>query len=361
MATVEARAVSKSYQGRTVLASLDLDMGEGELICLLGPSGCGKTTLLRIIAGFIVPDTGTVHVGGRDVTTLPPAARKMGMVFQAYSLFPNMTALDNVRFGPRVAGQDKTEQVKRANELLDLVGLAQHRDKYPHQMSGGQQQRVALARALAVRPDVLLLDEPLSALDAKVRTQLREEIRRIQRETKVTTVLVTHDQEEALSISDRVAVMNGGKLLQVATPSVIYREPADAFVARFIGIAGILTGVAEGGAVRMPTGTILPADAAAVHQSGRSVEMFLRPEHVRLQRMNGHVPPGALAADVQETTFLGSLTRVRLRVPELPEHAGLWADMPSEHAAEFAPGQRVTAHWHEASPRVLPVEATPVS
>jgi putative spermidine/putrescine transport system ATP-binding protein len=203
---------------------------------------------------------------------------------------------------------------------------------------------------------VLLLDEPLSALDAKVRTQLREEIRRIQRETKVTTVLVTHDQEEALSISDRVAVMNGGKLLQVATPSTIYREPTDAFVARFIGIAGILPGVADGAAVRLPNGTVLQANAAAVHQSGRSVEMFLRPEHVRLQRMNGHVPPGALAADVQETTFLGSLTRVRLRLPEFPEHGGLWADLPSEHAAEFAPGQRVTAHWNEASPRVLAAE-----
>ena len=154
---------------------------------------------------------------------------------------------------------------------------------------------------------------------------------------------------------------NGGKLLQVATPSVIYREPADAFVARFIGIAGILPGVAEGAAIRMPSGAVLPADAAAVHKSGCSVEMFLRPEHVRLQRMNGHVPPGALAADVQETTFLGSLTRVRLRLPELPGHAGLWADLPSEHAAEFAPGQRVTAHWHEASPRVLAVQAAQVS
>ena len=355
MATVQARDVRKSYGGREVLAKLDLQMADGELICLLGPSGCGKTTLLRIVAGFITPDSGQVLVDGRDVTAVPASGRRMGMVFQAYSLFPNMTALDNVRFGPRVAGRPKAEQIARAAELLDLVGLAAHAQKYPHQLSGGQQQRVALARALAVQPQVLLLDEPLSALDAKVRVQLREEIRRIQRDTGVTTILVTHDQEEALSIPDRVAVMNGGRLLQVATPATIYREPADAFVARFIGVGGILSGVAEGGSVRLANGTVLPAEAAAEHPAGRAVEMFLRPEHVRLEQMNGHVPPGALAADVHETTFLGSLTRVRLRLPELPDHAGLWADMPSEHAAAFAPGQRVTAHWHHASPRVMAV------
>jgi putative spermidine/putrescine transport system ATP-binding protein len=353
MATVEARGVSKSYSGRTVLASLDLDMGEGELICLLGPSGCGKTTLLRIIAGFILPDTGTVLVGGRDVTALPPAARRMGMVFQAYSLFPNMTALDNVRFGPRVAGQAKTEQVKRATELLDLVGLAQHRDKYPHQMSGGQQQRVALARALAVRPEVLLLDEPLSALDAKVRLQLREEIRRIQRETQVTTVLVTHDQEEALSISDRVAVMNGGKLLQVDAPSRIYRDPADAFVARFIGAAAVMPGIAMDGRVKV--GALdLPATAARALPQGSGVEMFIRPEHVRVALMNGHIPPDTVAAEVMEATFLGSLTRLRLRfLDSPPDVSPVWADLPSEDAEAFRPGVRVLASWHEASPRVL--------
>ena len=354
MATVQARDVRKSYGGREVLARLDLQMSDGELVCLLGPSGCGKTTLLRIVAGFITPDSGQVLVGGRDVTALPASARRMGMVFQSYSLFPNMTALDNVRFGPRVAGRPKAEQTSRAAHLLDLVGLSTHAGKYPHQMSGGQQQRVALARALAVQPQVLLLDEPLSALDAKVRVQLREEIRRIQKDTGVTTILVTHDQEEALSISDRVAVMNGGRLLQVATPAVIYREPADAFVARFIGVGGIIPGVADGPAVRLHSGTVLPAEAASAHPAGHAVELFLRPEHVRLQQMNGHVPPGALAAHVHETTFLGSLTRVRLRLPELPDGAGLWADMPSEHAAGFTPGQMVSAHWHGAAPRVMP-------
>ncbi len=353
MATVDVHEVSKSYAGRVVLAKLDLQVGDGELVCLLGPSGCGKTTLLRIIAGFIMPDSGRVVVAGNDVTRLTASARRMGMVFQAYSLFPNMTALDNVRFGPRVAGKPKPEQIKRARELLDLVGLAAHADKYPHQLSGGQQQRVALARALAVQPQVLLLDEPLSALDAKVRVQLRDEIRRIQRETGVTTVLVTHDQEEALSISDRVAVMNEGRLLQVANPATIYREPADGFVARFIGSGAVLPGVAEGGNVRVAN-IALPASAASAYAHGKPVEMFLRPEHVRLEAMNGHVPPGAVGADVRETTFLGSLTRIRMALHDMPEGTGLWADVPSEIAQSFQAGSRVLARWDESAPRVMP-------
>ena len=354
MATIQARGVGKAYNGRTVLKALDLDMAEGELICLLGPSGCGKTTLLRIIAGFITPDSGAVVVGGRNVTGLPPSQRRMGMVFQAYSLFPNMTALENVRFGPRVsATKPKAEQVKRAEALLDLVGLAQHRGKYPHQLSGGQQQRVALARALAVEPQVLLLDEPLSALDAKVRVQLREEIRRIQRETGVTTVLVTHDQEEALSISDRVAVMNEGRLLQVATPSTIYREPADAFVARFIGAAAVLPRIAGPTGVRVG-GIDLLARAAGLHAAGAPVDMFIRPEHVRLEAMNGHVPPGALAAEIRDATFFGSLTRVRLHVPGLESAPEITADLPSEYADAFRPGTKVLARWDEGAPRVMP-------
>ena len=354
MATIQAQGVSKAYGGRTVLARLELDMADGELICLLGPSGCGKTTLLRIIAGFITPDSGAVLVGGRDVTALPPSARRMGMVFQAYSLFPNMTALDNVRFGPRVAGAlPRPEQVKRAEHLLDLVGLAQHTAKFPHQLSGGQQQRVALARALAVQPQVLLLDEPLSALDAKVRVQLREEIRRIQCETGVTTVLVTHDQEEALSISDRVAVMNEGRLLQVASPATIYREPADAFVARFIGAAAVLPGVAGAGVVRVGDLDLM-AGAAAGHAAGTPVDLFIRPEHVRLEKMNGHIPPGAVAADIREATFYGSLTRVRLSLAGMPDGAGISADLSSEHAEGFKPGSRVLARWDAAAPRVMP-------
>lgn len=353
MATVALRRISKSYSGRQVLASLDLDLTSGELVCLLGPSGCGKTTLLRIIAGFIRPDSGTVVVAGKDVTALPPAARQMGMVFQSYSLFPNMTALDNVRFGPRVAGIGKEQQVSRARELLALVGLAEHGEKFPHQLSGGQQQRVALARALAVQPQMLLLDEPLSALDAQVRAQLREEIRRIQRATGITTVLVTHDQEEALSMSDRVAVMNEGRLLQVATPAAIYREPADPFVARFIGAGAVLPGTIEKGAVRVAHVAML-ARAASDHAEGCAVDLYIRPEHVRLESMNGHIPPGSVAAEVNETTFFGSLTRVKLTLQDMPDGHGLWADLPSEQADRFKPGSRVLASWDETAPRVMP-------
>ena len=352
MATVDIHGVRKSYSGRGVLSAIDLAMGDGELICLLGPSGCGKTTLLRIVAGFIMPDGGSVTVAGRDVTKISASGRQMGMVFQSYSLFPNMTALDNVRFGPRVAGVAKAEQVKRARELLDLVGLSSHEAKYPHQLSGGQQQRVALARALAVRPQVLLLDEPLSALDAKVRVQLREEIRRIQRETGVTTVLVTHDQEEALSISDRVAVMNGGRLLQVASPATIYREPADGFVARFIGSGAVFAGKAGRGHVKI-VGIDLPADAASAHAEGSAVEIFIRPEKVRLEALNGHVSDGSVSGDVRETIFLGSLTRVRMQSHANPE-LHIWADLASEHAEPFKPGSKVVAQWDAAAPRVMP-------
>ena len=327
MASVEVEAIGKSFAGRSVLSNLDLSIGDGELICLLGPSGCGKTTLLRIIAGFIAPDAGRVRVGGADITDVSASARRMGMVFQAYSLFPNMTALENVRFGPRVAGLPKPEQVARARTLLDLVGLSEHENKYAHQLSGGQQQRVALARALAVQPQVLLLDEPLSALDAKVRVQLREEIQRIQRETGVTTVLVTHDQEEALSIADRVAVMHHGRLLQVARPAVIYREPADGFVARFIG-----------------SGAVLPH----VTETGQTVELFLRPEHVRISHLTG--PPGAVVAEVRGTLFLGAQTRVHLI---LADGTSLWADLASEQAEDFPIGAKVAASWDAGAGRVL--------
>jgi putative spermidine/putrescine transport system ATP-binding protein len=353
MATVDVQGVSKSYGGRTVLARLDLDMADGELICLLGPSGCGKTTLLRIIAGFIVPDTGALLVGGRDLTGLPPSARRMGMVFQAYSLFPNMTAFDNVRFGPRVAGEKRETQNKRAKELLELVGLGSHMQKFPHQMSGGQQQRVALARALAVQPQVLLLDEPLSALDAKVRLQLREEIRRIQRETGVTTVLVTHDQEEALSISDRVAVMSEGKLVQVAAPAAIYRAPATGFVARFIGAAAVLPGVAERDGVRVDS-LVLRAHAATEHPPGSAVDLFIRPEHVHVLPHDAPPPEAGVPATVQDATFLGSLTRVRMGLINGAAQSVVWADLASEDAERFPPGARVWASWNLASPRVMP-------
>ena len=235
MADVELKQLHRRFGEVVALAGIDLDIATGEFVSLLGPSGCGKTTALRLVAGFDRPTSGRVVIDGKDVTDVPPNRRDIGMVFQAYSLFPNMTAVRNVEFGLRVRKQGRGDRNRRALELLDLVGLAQAADRYPHQLSGGMQQRVALARALAIEPRLLLLDEPLSALDAKVRVQLREEIRRIQLELGITTIYVTHDQEEALSISDRVAVMYGGKIEQIGPPAEMYGSPATPFVAEFIG------------------------------------------------------------------------------------------------------------------------------
>ena len=234
-AHVELKELWRSFGPVTALQGINLSLGTGEFVSLLGPSGCGKTTALRLVAGFDQPDSGQIIVDGKDITNRPPNKRDMGMVFQAYSLFPNMTAEQNVAYGLKIRGKAKADRLKRVDELLELVGLGHAGKRYPHQLSGGMQQRVALARALAIEPSVLLLDEPLSALDAKVRVQLREEIRRIQLELGITTIYVTHDQEEALSISDRVAVMFGGKIEQVGSPAEMYGSPATPFVAEFIG------------------------------------------------------------------------------------------------------------------------------
>lgn len=234
---VEVSALTRTYGSVRALDGLSLRLAPGELVALLGPSGCGKTTALRILAGLEEPTSGRVSVAGKDITTVPPNRRDMGMVFQAYSLFPHLTVLDNVAFGLKLRGKDKGARVSRAMQMLDMVGLAGHRDKFAHELSGGEQQRVALARALAVEPQVLLLDEPLSALDAKVRVQLREEIRRVQTEVGTTTLFVTHDQEEALAVADRVGVMNRGRLEQIATPVELYAAPASPFVAEFVGLS----------------------------------------------------------------------------------------------------------------------------
>ena len=228
----------------------NLDAGAGEFVSFLGPSGCGKTTVLRMVAGFEEPTAGKIIVGGKDITRLKPNQRNIGMVFQAYALFPNLTVAQNVGFGLKVAGMPRADADKRVAEMLDIIKLPEFGDRYPYQLSGGQQQRVALARALAPKPKLLLLDEPLSALDAKVRVSLREEIRSIQKALGITTIFVTHDQEEALSISDRIAVMYGGKAEQVGTPFEIYNRPATKFVANFVGTLNVLEGIVTDAAVR---------------------------------------------------------------------------------------------------------------
>ncbi len=344
------RGVNKSFVGMEVLHSISLESKPGEFISLLGPSGCGKTTLLRIVAGFERPDSGSILIDDRDITLSPAEHRNMGMVFQAYSLFPHLTAAENIRFGLRLRRTPKSRQQSIVDDLLALAGLTTHRDRYPHQLSGGQQQRVALARALAIQPVLLLLDEPLSALDAKVRVQLREEIRRIQRETGVTTLFVTHDQEEALSISDRVAVMHDGRLVQFDTPAEIYHRPTDSFVAGFIGTSTRLEGRvsdARNGRVDI-LGISMPAAGVQGHSDRARVNVYVRPEAIELHRADA-VAHG-LEGRVLEHTFLGATTRVQVAVHD---RVTLLADIRSATADRFPVGSQVRAAWTPEAPRIL--------
>ncbi len=355
MSGLRLTGVGKRFGAVTALDGLDLELGAGEFVSLLGPSGCGKTTALRVVAGFEVPDAGTVHVAGKDITRVPANRRDMGMVFQAYSLFPNMTARGNVAFGLRLRRAPAGERRTRAGELLELVGLSQHADRYPHQLSGGQQQRVALARALAIRPQVLLLDEPLSALDAKVRVNLREEIRRIQTELGITTLFVTHDQEEALAVSDRVGVMNEGRLEQLDAPARIYREPATPFVAQFVGVSNLLDGVVADGAVVVHDHRV-PLPERSAQGPGTPVRLLVRPEDLRLRSADGPGPTNGssagLGAVVLTHNFLGPVTRVTVRLDAAPTPV-VRIDVPSDVATGHPPGTRVLVVPEPRAPLVV--------
>jgi putative spermidine/putrescine transport system ATP-binding protein len=355
MAYLEMQELRKVFGTYTALGGISLSLEEGEFLSFLGPSGCGKTTALRIIAGFLQPDSGRVVIGGEDVTTRAPNRRDIGMVFQAYSLFPNMTAAQNVAFGLKVRKWPSAKRDARVSELLEIVGLSHAVDRYPHQLSGGMQQRVALARALAIEPRVLLLDEPLSALDALVRVQLREEIRRVQSQLGITTVYVTHDQEEALSVSDRVAVMYAGGIEQLGTPAEIYGAPSTRFVAEFIGTMNRLESrVADGdaGAVDI-NGTIVPVDAVRGRPAGQEVLLLLRPEAITLEHLNGKPPtPGGLTGEVTAQSFLGAITRLKIAAENGSE---LVANVPSTGALEFSVNQRVVVRFRSDSARVLDV------
>ena len=328
---VHLKNLYRSFGPTKALDGLDLQLAPGELVALLGPSGCGKTTALRVLAGMETIDSGEVLVDGKDISGVPVRKRDMGMVFQSYSLFPNLSALENVAFGLRVRGRATTERRSRAAELLDMVGLADQAGKYPHQMSGGQQQRVALARALAIEPRVLLLDEPLSALDAKVRLQLREQIRLLQTQLGTTTLFVTHDQEEALSMADRVGVMRSGRLEQIAAPAELYSRPATPFVAEFVGTMNRIPGEVVSGGVDV-LGGVLPDVDTGERPNGTTVDVLARPEDLTLTAApHGH-------GIVTVMTFLGSITRVTVR---LDGDVSVQVDRPSVEAAALSVGAAV--------------------
>ncbi len=299
----------------TVVQDFNLDVAPGEFVSFLGPSGCGKTTVLRMVAGFETPTSGAIVVAGKDVTRLRPNQRNIGMVFQSYALFPNLTVAQNVGFGLKVAGMGKADIDARVKEMLALIKLPEFGDRYPYQLSGGQQQRVALARALAPKPKLLLLDEPLSALDAKVRVSLRDEIRLIQKNLGITTIFVTHDQEEALSISDRIVVMYGGKAEQVGAPFEIYNRPQTRFVANFVGTLNVLEGTvsdAAAGKVALAAGEITLPGRLDGARNGEAVSLALRPEAISLGEKAG--ADTRLAGQIADVHFLGSVIRVKVAV-----------------------------------------------
>ncbi len=304
--------VTKKFGDFTAIKDICLEVFESEFVCFLGPSGCGKTTLLRAIAGLDIQTHGRIEQAGRDISNLPPTERDFGIVFQSYALFPNLTVFKNVAYGLENRKMAKADITARVDELLALVGMPDQGPKYPAQLSGGQQQRVALARALATSPGLLLLDEPLSALDAKVRVRLRHEIKELQRKLGVTTVMVTHDQEEALTMADRIVVMNEGVIDQVGTPLEIYRRPASPFVADFIGAMNFMAAVAgEDGTVRLDGVELSAVEGMDALDEGTAVTLCLRPEDIVTRGVESGAPT-AFEATVDDLEFLGSFYRASL-------------------------------------------------
>jgi putative spermidine/putrescine transport system ATP-binding protein len=315
-ATLELKGVSRHFGSVKALDGLDITVHPGELVALLGPSGCGKTTALRIVAGLEVATSGELLVNGERYNETPANHRDMGMVFQSYSLFPNLTVSENIDYGLRVRKIDSDKRQKRVNEMLELVSLESKGKSYPHQLSGGQQQRVALARALAIQPRVLLLDEPLSALDAQVRGQIREEIRRIQLDLGITTLFVTHDQEEAMAISDRVGVMSHGRLEQIDKPIVLYNSPATSFVASFVGLANrIPAEITAKGKARVLNQKVNILDSAEPFAEGAKVNVIIRPESLELVSESDL---DATRGIVALKSFLGPMTKVGIAVEGAP-------------------------------------------
>ena len=355
MARVRLENVVKRFGDFTAVAGVSLDIPEGTIFTLLGPSGCGKTTTLRLIAGFEIPDEGRIYFDDEDVTFKKPYERNTAMVFQNYALWPHMTVYENIAFGLRLRKLPKEEVDKRVRWALQLVGLEGLENRYPAQLSGGQQQRVALARALVVEPRVLLLDEPLSNLDAKLRLKMREEIRRLQRKLGITTVYVTHDQEEAMALSDRIAVMNAGRVLQVGTPREVYRNPANLFVATFIGRSTAVTGTiasVAGGFVTLDAGSgvVLQGRLARGKRLARGDKAIaiMRPEDFDLEPEAG---ANELSGVVEMSMYIGSHTQVRLRLPN-----GQVIKPYVDPDLQLAEGQRLTVYIPPEKVIVYPID-----
>jgi iron(III) transport system ATP-binding protein len=339
---VELAGVAKKFGSVVALGDISLTIHAGEFVCFLGPSGCGKTTLLRIIAGLEQQNTGVIQMQGRDVSRLPPSQRNYGIVFQSYALFPNLTVARNIAYGLETKKIDRARIAARVDELLDLIRLPAHRDRYPAQLSGGEQQRVALARALAPSPSLLLLDEPLSALDARVRLSLRHEIKNLQRRLGITTIMVTHDQEEALAMADRIVVMNHGGVEQVGTPAEIYMEPRSLFVARFVGQMNFLPARADarGGWARVGTASVRHRDESPAAE-GSPMTLGIRPEELLIGPAARQAENG-VTMRVTAVQFLGAFTRLTLVLPgddgaaiECDVAAGALAEIGAKEGSEL--------------------------
>jgi len=351
MASLQLDGLSKRYGTTTAVERVDLAVAQGELIALLGPSGCGKTTTLRMVAGFVAPSAGRVLIGGKDVTRLPPHARDTGMVFQSYALFPHMTVAENTAFGLEMRKVGRAERETRVAEALRLVRLSHLAERLPRQLSGGQQQRVALARALVINPAVFLLDEPLSNLDAKLRAEVRLEIRMLQRRLGLTTLFVTHDQEEALTMADRLVVMDHGRVRQIGSAEALYEAPADAFVAGFIGRCNLVPGAPEGeGQFRAERGSLLPCDTANAPR-GPAI-LALRPERIALSRGTGAGVAGRAVA----VTYLGAQCEWRVDLGGTVLVVTGAAPPPGSPLHGLAPGEPVTLNWPASAARLLPAE-----
>lgn len=365
------KGISKSFGSTPILHALDLDVQEGELVCLLGPSGCGKTTLLRILCGIETVDAGSVHLRGQDITTLAPAARHFGVVFQSYALFPNLSALDNVAYGLRGLPRDRV--VQRAAEMLDMVGLAAHARKYPAQLSGGQQQRVALARALAPQPRLLLLDEPLSALDAQVRAAMRSEIRQLQRSLRMSTIMVTHDQDEALAMADRVVLMDGGRIAQEAPPWALYARPSNRFSAQFIGRMNLWSArVVASDEVRVGSVHLRHQHAAkSPDDAGQATWVGIRPEAIEVRPIElsrrraaavglgpeDWLPTNTVEATLSDWTFCGAHVQLQWQVEALGQTLESSMPTPIGGQVPWQRGEQVGLYLPPKALSLLPMEA----